>query len=41
MELKNTSRGYETYLAALTQKEVLAKRNLVESAQQILGLLPV
>jgi hypothetical protein len=40
MELKETSLGYGAYLATQAQKEVLARLNLISSAEQMLGLLP-
>ena len=40
MELKETSLGYIASLATQAQKEVLARLNLVNSAEQILGILP-
>jgi len=40
MELKETSVGYNAYLATQTQKEVLARLNLVGSAEQPIGTLP-
>ncbi len=40
MELLQTSLGRNVYLAYQTQKEVLARLNLVSSAEQVLGLLP-
>jgi hypothetical protein len=40
MELKETSLGYNAYLATQTQKEVLARLNLVGSAEQATGALP-
>lgn len=40
MELRETSLGYNAYLATQIQKEVLARLNLVNSAEQITGLLP-
>jgi hypothetical protein len=40
MELKETSLGYNAYLATQTQKEVLARLNLVNSAEQVIGMLP-
>ena len=40
MELKETSVGYGAYLATQAQKEVLARLNLVNSAEQVVGMLP-
>ncbi|MFQ6027317.1 MAG: hypothetical protein ACE5Q6_07480 [Dehalococcoidia bacterium] len=40
MELKETSLGYNAYLATQVQKEVLARFNLLTSAEQAIGLLP-
>jgi hypothetical protein len=40
MELQETSLGYNAYLVSQTQKEALARLNLIGSAEQILGLLP-
>lgn len=40
MELQETSVGYSAYLASQAQKEVLARLNLVSSAEQVQGLLP-
>jgi hypothetical protein len=40
MELKENNLGYGAYIAFQTQKEVLARLNLVNSAQQIVGMLP-
>lgn len=40
MELRETSLGYTAYLASQSQKEVLARLNLVNSAEQLLGSLP-
>jgi hypothetical protein len=40
MELKETWLGYNAYLATQTQKEVLARLNLVGSAEQAIGMLP-
>lgn len=37
MDLKNTSIGYNAYLATQTQKEVFARLNMVGSAQQLTG----
>ncbi len=41
MELKETSIGYYAYLATQVQKEVLARLNLINSAEQVLSMLPV
>jgi hypothetical protein len=40
MELKETSLGYNAYLATQVQKEVLARLNLANTAEQIVGMLP-
>lgn len=40
MELKESSVGYGAYLATQTQKEVLARLNLANSAEQLIGMLP-
>jgi hypothetical protein len=40
MELKDTSLGYNAYLATQTQKEVLARLNLASSAEQAMSTLP-
>jgi len=40
MELQDTSLGYTAYLATQIQKEVLARLNLLSSAEQIVGMLP-
>jgi|SRR5215211_7461331 len=40
MELKESSLGYNAYLATQTQKEVLARLNLGSSAEQAIGTLP-
>jgi hypothetical protein len=40
LELTETSLGYSAYLATQVQKEVLARLNLINSAQQIAGMLP-
>lgn len=39
-ELQETSLGYYAYLASQAQKEVLARLNLVSSAERVIGLLP-
>ncbi len=39
-ELKQTSLGYNAYLATQVQKEVLARLNLISGAEQIVGMLP-
>ena len=41
MDLKENTLGYNAYLATQVQKEVLARLNLVSSAEQVLGMLPV
>jgi hypothetical protein len=40
MEFKETSLGFNAYLATQVQKEVLARLNLVNSAEQAIGTLP-
>lgn len=40
MELKEASLGFAAYMATQVQKEVLARLNLVNSAEQVLGQLP-
>jgi len=40
MEFKETSLGFNAYLATQVQKEVLARLNLVNSAEQTIGTLP-
>lgn len=40
LELEQTSLGYGAYMVSQIQKEVLARLNLVNSAEQILGILP-
>jgi hypothetical protein len=39
-ELRENSLGYSAYMATQIQKEVLARLNLISSAQQALGILP-
>lgn len=41
MELKESSIGYQAYMATQVQKEVLARLNVANSAREILGLLPI
>jgi hypothetical protein len=41
MELNETSVGYHAYLASQTQKEVLARLNLTNSAEEVSGLFPL
>jgi hypothetical protein len=41
MELRSTSLGYGAYLATQVQKEVMARLNLVNNVEQILGMLPI
>lgn len=41
MELRETSLGYGAYLATQTQKEVMARLNMVNNIEQIAGMLPV
>jgi len=41
MELRSTSLGYGAYLATQAQKEVMARLNLVNNVEQILGMLPI
>lgn len=40
VDLRDNSVGYAAYLATQVQKEVLARLNLVNSAEQIIGMLP-
>jgi hypothetical protein len=40
LELKDTSVGYNAYLATQVQKEALARLNLVNGAEQIVRMLP-
>lgn len=40
MELKEASLGFTAYMATQVQKEVLARLNLVNSAEQVIGQLP-
>lgn len=40
MELKETSVGFNAYLASQTQKETLARHNQDNRAEQVLGMLP-
>jgi len=40
MELKEASLGFTAYMATQVQKEVLARLNLVNSTEQIIGQLP-
>lgn len=40
LELKESSVGYGAYLATQVQKEVLARLNLVNAAEQVLGVRP-
>ena len=40
MELKETSLGFNAYLATQVQKEALARLNLFNGAEQIRGILP-
>jgi hypothetical protein len=40
MDLEENSLGYQAYMASQAQKETLARLNLINSAQQILDLLP-
>jgi hypothetical protein len=40
LELQQTSVGYGAYLATQVQKEGLARLNLLNSAEQIIGMLP-
>ena len=39
-ELKKPSEGYKAYLATQAQKELLARLNLANSAEQVIGMLP-
>ena len=41
MDLKNESLGYGVYLATQVQKEVMARLNLANSAEEIADLLPI
>src|SRR5690606_20501542 len=40
VDMRDNSVGYAAYLATQVQKEVLARLNLVNSAEQIIGMLP-
>ncbi len=41
LELTKTSLGYGAYIATQTQKEVMARLNIVNNVEQIVGMLPI
>jgi hypothetical protein len=40
MDLASGTLGHNAYMVYQTQKEVLARLNLLNSAEQIIGMLP-
>lgn len=40
LDFKETSLGFIAYMATQVQKEVMARLNLLSSAEQIMGMLP-
>ena len=40
VDFKESSLGHSAFIANQTQKEVLARLNLINSAEQIVGMLP-